>query len=773
MKERILKLLQQIFSHRKTTTGVYILLTLLAIISVMRIGFNTSTDVFFDQKTQTWIESDILEEQFVRGKNAMIAIKCDEVFTHRNLEIIKKLSDEIEKIDNVKTVTSLTTVNDTIGEDEFFYVEPLVKDVPTDPKELAEIKKRALRNPLFTKNIISTDGRTACINVETEDVRGDDGIFREKLVIAMEQLIEKYVPEDLDAHIGGAIPLEYYYAIHMQEDLKRFLPFVFGLMITILLLTFRKWRIVLMPLAVVSVSLLYTMATMWPMGLKINNVTVIIPPIILAIAIADSVHFVSSALSYGINDRRELIRKTMDHLLVPCFLTTITTAFGFASLMVSRSPAIKQLGQVASIGVILAFIVTFTLLPLLMSGRLFPSNIKAEKKEKTQRQKLMDRFLSGVGRFNEKHRNLILLTTIAVVVGSVWGMSKIVVESSLVQQLNPKMEIYKNTMFIRDNLSGIHFAHVSFKHPDRDAMKDPERLRLIEKIQDRILEIPGVDKASSVVDLIKEMNESFNNEQEEFYTIPDSREMVAQYALLYDPEDLEKVVDSEWQWTILTFRISEYSTRKQQAILDRVSDLLAQTELQGMQAKLLGETVNFVEGVKTVVDGQVRSLGLAMIVIFAMMFIVFKSFHIGLISIVPNLLPLVINFGIMGLTGIPLDTATSLISAIGIGIIVDDTIHFTYGFGSALNNNGGDYSLAMYQALRSKGRAIIFTSVILACSFAVLLTSQFIPTFQFGLLSATVMLNAVIADLFVLPCLFIWLKPKFNNSIMKGMKNVE
>ncbi len=770
MKERILKLLKQILWHRKTTTGVYILLTLLAITSLMRIGFNTSTDVFFNQKTQTWIESDILEKQFVRGKNAMIAIKCDDVFTHRNLQVIKKLSDEIDKIDNVKTVTSLTTVNDTIGEDEFFYVEPLIEDIPTDAEEMAEIKRRTLRNPLFLKNIISTDGRTACITVETEDVRDDDGVFRENLVLAMEQLIEKYVPEDLEAHIGGAIPLEYYYSVHMQEDLKRFLPFVFALMIGILLLTFRKWRIVLMPLAVVSASLLYTMAAMWPMGLKINNVTVIIPPIILAIAIADSVHFVSAALSQGIDDRGELIKKTMDHLLVPCFLTTITTAFGFASLMVSRSPAIQQLGLVASIGVILAFIVTFTLLPLLMSGRLFPSNVKKKNNENAQTEALMDRFLSGVGRFNEKHQKLILLSTIVVVVASVWGMSKIVVESSLIQQLNPKMEIYKNTMFIRENLSGIHFAHVSFSHQDQDAMKHPEKLKMIERIQEQILEIPGVDKASSVVDLIKEMNESFNNEQEKYYTIPDSREMVAQYALLYDPEDLEKVVDSEWKWTILTFRISKHGTRKQQAILDQVSDILTEAEAQDIKAKLLGETVNFADGVKTVVDGQVRSLGLAMIVIFAMMFIVFKSVHIGLISIVPNLLPLIINFGIMGLTGIPLDTATSLISAIGIGIIVDDTIHFTYGFGSALNNNGGDYRLAMYQALRSKGRAIIFTSAILASSFAVLLTSQFIPTFQFGLLSATVMLNAVVADLFVLPCLFIWLKPKFNNSIMKGLK---
>ncbi|MFW6151936.1 MAG: hypothetical protein ACOC6C_03075, partial [Verrucomicrobiota bacterium] len=152
MKRNVLNLLQLIFSHRKTTAGVYILLTLLALISVLRVGFNTSTDVFFDQKTQAWKETDLLEEQFVRGKNAMIAIKCDDVFTHRNLQVIKKLSDEIDKIDNVKTVTSLTTVNDTIGEDEFFYVEPLIDDIPTDAEKLAEIKRRALRNPLFLKN---------------------------------------------------------------------------------------------------------------------------------------------------------------------------------------------------------------------------------------------------------------------------------------------------------------------------------------------------------------------------------------------------------------------------------------------------------------------------------------------------------------------------------------------------------------------------------------------------------------------------------------------
>ena len=540
-----------------------------------------------------------------------------------------------------------------------------------------------------------------------------------------------------------------------------FLPLAFLLMTIVLFVTFRRFGIVVLPLAVVTASLIYTMACIFIGELKINNVTTIVPPLILAIAIADSVHFVTYAIRVKEGDRVDLLLKTADHLLIPCFLTTITTMVGFLSLTVSRSPAIKQLGAMAGVGVFLAFLVTFSMLPMLMKLRRKKISVPEKMEEESGEEDRVERALMWIGRFNEKHRFFVLAMTGIVVAFSVWGATRIVVESSILQQLNPKMKIYKSTMFIEENLTGIHFAYITFKHPDANAFKDPKRLKVIEELQKHLLTIPEVDKAISITDLIKDMNQSFNNENEAFYKIPKSRQMVAQYALLYDSEDLERVMDSQWTWTLLTFRLIEHGSVKLTAIFDQIEEYLPKARVMGMEVELLGPSVNEAEGANTVTEGQIRSLCLAMIAIFIMMFIVFRSLSVGFISIVPNVLPLVINFGIMGIFGIPLDTATSIISAIGIGIIVDDTIHYTYGFGAALHANGGDYTKAMYESLRLKGRAIIFTSIILAISFGVLMASQFMPTYQFGLLSALVMINALLADLFVLPCLFICLKPKF------------
>ncbi len=176
--------------------------------------------------------------------------------------------------------------------------------------------------------------------------------------------------------------------------------------------------------------------------------------------------------------------------------------------------------------------------------------------------------------------------------------------------------------------------------------------------------------------------------------------------------------------------------------------------------EVVGPSVWEAEGANTITMGQVKSLSSGMLVIFAMMFVCFRSLGVGLISTVPNLIPLIINFGLMGFFGIKLDTATSIISAVAIGIIVDNTIHFIYGFGEAMEKTGGDYAAAVYHSLRTRGSAMVSTSVVLALSFGILMTSQFVPVFQFGLLSGVLMVTALLADLVVNPCLLVWLKPK-------------
>ncbi len=781
LKSALLALVAFALRFPKTVMLAHALLVLGSLGVIRGLTFDTSIDVFFDQKSDLWTRSDQLEETFDIGERSIIALHAEDgIFTRERLEAIRAISERLETIGDVMDVVSLTTVNNTKGEEDSFIVEKLIEDIPEDADALLALRERTLNNPLYVGNIISADGRTAGIVLETENVPSDIEDNRERIVRAVEAILDDEMPDGMTVHLAGPVPMGYFYSLHLSEDLGKFLPLSFLAMIVLLFATFRRLRWALMPLLAVTVTLIYTMASIGLYGYKLNNVTVVVPPLILAIAVAVAIHFVAHAMRIPDAVRNAGIFDTARLLIMPCFLTSVTTSVGFFSLMVSRSPAIRQMGLISGTGVIFSFIVAFSLLPALMRGRRrSDSRPPAESLAKTSPPPAdrslgesgtppasppdgpMDRMLTGIGRFNERRPGLILALAGIVAFLTLFGIRRMNVESSLLAQLHPSMRIHQSTVFIDQNLTGSMIAYVSLKHTDMDAFKEPNRLRVIEAIQRKFDTFPDVVNTLSIADFLKDMNAAFHNENREFFAIPDSAELVAQYALLYGDDDLDNFMTSSWDWGMILVSLSEHGAEALEAIFDEIRAYAATIPDLDVAIEILGPAVRMADGANTVVDGQVQSLFLAMTAIFLMMFLVFRSVSVGLISIVPNLVPLLINFGIMGLFGIPLDTATSLIAAIGIGIIVDDTIHYTYGFGEALHACGGDYVKAMHESLRRKGRAIVFTSLVLACSFGILTASVFPPTFQFGLLSAMVMINALFTDLFLLPVLFVKLKPHF------------
>ena len=569
--------------------------------------------------------------------------------------------------------------------------------------------------------------------------------------------------------LGRLTTIEHYFALYMQDDLKAFIPFMMMMIMAVLYISFRRIKMIVLPMASIVVSLVFSMAFLYLMGYSINNVTTIIPPILMAIMIADSIHLMQESISAkqkaagSTEDEGDylFLSSTMKHLMFPCFLTTLTTSIGFFSLTLSSVPPVRELGIVVGVGVFFALLVTFTFLPALakqmnafeISDRHFFS-----KRKKVSVTNMLTPILRGIGDFNKKNTNAVVFGTIVLIGLCVWGITKIKVETSVIEYFKKDSAVYSSTVFIEDNLSGVHTLNISLQAEKTDYFKDPAALKKIETLTGYLYTIPEVDKVISVNDYIKEINKSFHNEDKGYYVIPDSRELISQYVLLYGEDDMEDFMDSQWSWSTVQVRLKEHSTVKLKGVLDEIQIYTQRNFADLEQANVLGQTVLEVEANNTVTEGQVKSLGTAMIIIFCMMFIVFRSIPVGLVSIIPNVLPILINFGIMGAIGIRLDSATSMIAVVGIGIVVDDTIHFLHGFGEAFKKTG-DHTAAMYEALQKKGRPIIFTSMILFFGFIILGFSKFVPTAYFGMLSAMLMINALVADLIVLPCVLMYFKP--------------
>ncbi len=740
---------------------------------IPRIKFDPTVDAFWDKKSDDYRRFKEWQKQFGDDQYIIIAFSDNDIFTEENLKLISRLTEKIESSKFVHKVTSLTSVNDMIGSEDGFIVEPLIKNVPCDSQGLGKIKKRALENPLYVKNVVSEDGKTAALIVELEKSKSTEETYRSEAMLDVQRILQEESRLNKKYYIAGPTPLEFYYISYIKRDVATLFPIVLLTIIIFLLFSFRSIEGLSLPLFTIIISLAWTMAFLYLCRFRINSITAIVPPIILAIVLADSIHLVGKCAERKTKiltsvDTDDFLKQTISDLALPCLLTSLTTSFGFLSLTVSKVQPVRELGLVAGVGVFLAYIVTFTLIPAIVKQ--FNLFKPAGTKPRTSYffKGAFDTFMNNIGRFNERYKTFILLSTVLLCLVSFWGLTRLRVETNILDFFRKDTPIYKATEFVEKHLSGTHFLEVSVKGAGLDYFKEPKALARIERLQRFLEDLPEVDKTTSPVDYIKEMNKSFHNEDSNFYSLPLSRKLIAQYLLLYDATDLNNYVDSRWEHVTVETRLNEHSTIALDKVITKIKGYLGENFPPPLKAEVVGWPIMETASNNTTTRGQIQSLGLAILVIFGMMFVVFRSFPVGLISMVPNIIPILINFGIMSAFGIRLDSATSIISAIGIGIIIDDTIHFLHTFGEEIKMDN-DYTNAMYRTLLLKGRPIVLTSLIIFFGFGALVFSKFMPTVYVGLLSALLMCTALWGDLIVLPSLLLHFKPRFNQGRERGM----
>lgn len=751
MKSLLNRYVQGLFKFRVFVLFAVTVLTVSFLFLAPKVKMDNSVDVFFDKQSPSYVDFQSWKEQFGSDELIIVALHHNNIFTFDNLTAIKKITQKIELLDNVAEVTSITNVNDIVGDDQDFIVRQFIEDVPKEKAALNQLADQAKSNPIYLNRIVSSDSKTTALIIELERSKEKSDVYKLELIDRIKNVL-KQDASGFEYYLSGYTMIENAYTSYMRSDLSRFIPLMMGIIFVILLISFRNFTGVVLAFTTIVVSLVWTFALMYFFKFSINNITTLIPPIILAIAVADSVHLTSAGFSQISKDR---IKDVVLKLAGPCFMTSLTTVIGFLSLTVSDIRPIVQLGIVAASGVAIAFILTFTFLPAVLFVLVSVKKDKAfDENSVPKKTGSFEKKLNALSSFNQRFYKPVLFVTAVLTVIAVVGALKVRPETSVLEYFKKNSPIYKSTKFIEDNLSGTHFLNLSLKSSRFDYFKSPNALLKIEKINDFLKTVPEVDTVVSLNDYIKEINKSFNNEDESFYVIPKEKDQISQYLLLYGASDLAKSVDSDFSWATVEVRLNEHRSGKLKAVIKKIEDYAQEVFGQEAEVTGLGLTVLEVNANDTVMVSQVKSLGFAFVMIFAVLFIMFRSFSLGTVSIVPNLLALVFNFGIMGFFGIYLNSATSMISAIGIGIIVDDTIHFLHSFRASFNQTKNP-AISVHQALIEKGKPIVLTSVILFFGFGVIAFSQFGPSFYFGILSAIVMFNALLADLIVLPSLLL------------------
>ncbi|MDA3897674.1 MAG: efflux RND transporter permease subunit [Desulfobacteraceae bacterium] len=777
-----------IYRHRLKT----ILLMMIAIGALLSrlptIVIDTSTESFLHEQDPALLTYNDFRDQFGRDEVVIVALKPKQVFDVNFLKTLAGLHAELEEnIPYLDDITSLINARNTRGEGDLLIVEDLLENWPETDDQLQAIKQRALSNPMYENMLISEDGAFTTIIIRTQshssmgqkndimegfddfdaDIQAPAGAEKRYLtdeentevVQTVEKIIEKYRSDDLPIYLAGSPAVVHFLKEAMMSDMSKFMLLAILTVSLLLYIMFRRITGVVLPMLIVILSLLSTISLMAIFGVPIKIPTEILPSFILAVGVGSSVHILAIFFHRlrKTKNKEESIIFSIGHSGLAVMMTNLTTAAGLMSFANASVAPVAELGIFASAGVVLAFIYTIVLLPPLIA--IIPlSNKKTEILRKNNR--VMDNVLEKIGLFSTTHPKKILFVSFCIVAIAFAGIFSIRFSHYPLKWLPETSDIRAATEKIDKELNGSLSMEILFKTNRENGLYEPELLNRIETAGNEFVKISNqeffIGKAWSVTTLLKEINQALNENDPAAYTIPQNKPLIAQEFLLFEnsgSDDLEDFVDSQFSMARLTLKVPFVDGILFDPVEEEITAYLDKNfadvdfQITGLVA-LLAKTFN------NTITSMAQSYLIALGVITLMMILLIGRIRIGLLSMIPNLVPIIIMLGVIGWFGFPMDLFTMMVASIAIGLAVDDTIHFMHNF-RRYYEQSGDPKKAVFDTLHSTGRAMLVTTVVLSVGFFIYMFASMQNIIRFGFLTGFTILMALASDYFIAPALMV------------------
>jgi len=690
---------------------------------------------------------------------AMVAPQGQDIYTPERLEKIRRVSDRIERIEGVRKVVSLTHVQKIRGSGMSIYVEPLVDAIPRTTEEWESLKASIAENPMYHKNLVSKGGRAAAINVFTEDFDNEDWRYHQ----IMDQITETFSletgPEKF--YVAGIAATSAETNKTLARDLKLFMPLTFAFIIVVLALNFRSVRGVLLPLAAVAMSAVWTVGLMGVAGIPMSMVTVVLPPLIVAIGSAYSIHVISEYMDEAGEDSEaeEAVAAALNKLGVPMLICGLTTMIGFSTLALNRIPSIRDLGLSAAAGVFFTMVISLLVVPAALALMPAPGQKRgaSARDEEGNKEGLLDELLGSVAEFDIRRRAWVLALSVGLSLAGAAGALRMEVNTDFLSFFDRDDPISVANRVQQKFLAGAAPMFVVLESDEEGAFKEPAMLRRMESFQ-RWLEFEQekIDLTMSITDYIKLLNKVFHDNADEYYRVPDSRAEVAQLFLFYsfsgDPEDFSPYVNGDFSSANIMVRSTVVGSAETGQVIREIESYGKKLFRDKARIKVTGTIPMVNKSANEVAMGQMKGIGACLLVIFIIMSLIFVSPRVGFLAMIPNVLPILFLFGFMGYSGMPLNFSTSLIACIAVGLGVDDTIHLVSRYNTELKE-AIDTEESIRRAVRGVGKPVIYSSTTLFFGFIIIAGSDFMPIRQFGILTSMVILVCLAADLVMLPAL--------------------
>lgn len=736
--------------NRLIALGLLIAFTVVAVLGMAKLQKDTSRRTLISVEDPGWPGYRETIETFGSDNITIVFISDPNLFTESKLKRLEALHHELLDLESVTSVESLFNVTTLRYRDGGLDVGQVLDGRYDDADALKQAVENAADNPLILGDLINKDGTATAfvVGVSSESTPN----YLAKVYQSIEDTISPIKGEFAEVFQIGPPRLENDLAKGLENDFRVLLPIALLILIVSIVVFLRTPRFAIIPVATSLISIVWTFGFMGHVGLPVTLLSSMIPSLIIVIGSTEDTHILSAYLD-GLREgetssRAVAIRFMARHMGLPILITSFTTAFGFGSNAINDIPMIQGFAYSTSFAMIANLVATVLLVPMMLSV-MGPSK-PPKQKELAGSGGLAAFVTRSFDKIAIQHGNKVLAGTalFVLVVGAF--AYKIEVNDDPLANFRSSHPITQAGVKLHEELSGMQVFNVVLKADDEGAFKEPAKLKKLEEAAKFMRDQEVYDKITSMADYVSLVNREINQGKEEFFKVPDTREKIEQFLLMFTRDVLDAYVSPDYRSAKILVRhyiTNSHDLRQYTADLREGLKGILGNEIS---FELTGEALMISSGAQKLVNGQFHSLILLILVIYAIMSFLFTSLAAGLVSLVPNLLPLILNFGTMGLLGIPLNPGTALVAAISMGIAIDDTSHLMIRYNDECRTNP-DPNKAILETVRLESIPVVSTSIGLAAMFLTLLFSTFNNVAQFGLLAAATMIYAMLADLFITP----------------------
>jgi predicted RND superfamily exporter protein len=714
--------------------------------------FRGDYKVFFEPENPQRVAFEQMQNTFSKNENASIIVapRSGNIFTAETLTMIKEMTDEAWQTPLSIRVDSLSNFQYTWAEEDDMIVEDLVMDsAQLDKEAIARVRSIALSEPNLVGRMVSEQGHVAIVNITVNLPDGDQTAEVFEITNSVKALSDKYqslYPEH-DFYHTGMVLMNNSFASSAKKDAETLVPMMFLAIVLVMWILLRTFIGTISTIIVIIASISTTMGISGWLGMFLSTATVNVPTMVMTLAVADCIHVISSML-YAMRQgkpKAEALAYSIQLNKMPIFITSVTTGIGFLTLNFAAVPILADLGNLTALGVIFACVFSLVLLPALMMT-LPMRNVR----EVRQSNGYTERF----GEWVITNHKRILPFTFVVAVVAVGFSFKNQLNDVATEYFDDTTEFRQSTNFQQDNLSGMTSIDFAIFTNKESGINSPEVLVLIDEFSEWLRTQPEVDHVATIVDTFKRLNKNMHADEESYYRLPEDQELAAQYLLLYEMSlpyglDLNNQLDINKSATRIMTTVQNLGSKELTDLEKRTQDWFAE-HAPDLTLTVASPNLMFAHIGEANMKSMLQGTAVALVLISALLVFALRSWRMGVISLIPNLLPAGIGFGIWGLYSAEINLGLSIVLSMTLGIIVDDTVHFLSKYRHA-RVEGKTAEEGVRFAFASVGRALWITTLVLVLGFSVLTLSPFALNSDMGMLTGIIIAVALAVDFLFLP----------------------